>query len=209
MKSFFGSISELVRKGMGRASSRPQAQPRLNAWQEFGEHAARLHASRCVGGLDIANCKFEADGTLLAVFSLGRGRILENALTAKERAGDLEAVKKQLTTLDEWEAFKLGYRLGAPAEAEEVLAHVEPSTSGSGSNGESWEIHFECGKNAFEQRQYGEAERQFLMAVKKVEAFDPDDPRLALILSFWARRICCKKNMPRLKAIPQTIFIHL
>jgi tRNA A-37 threonylcarbamoyl transferase component Bud32 len=104
---------------------RPLGSPRLNASQEFGKLAARLHAATFVGGLDITNCKFEPDGTLIAMVSIGRGRILEHPLTIEERAKDLATLKKQLST-PEWEAIKLGYQFSAPDDAEEVLAKVEP-----------------------------------------------------------------------------------
>jgi hypothetical protein len=86
--------------------------------------AARLHAAMFVGGLDITNCKFEPDGTLIAMVSIGRGRILEHPLTIEERAKDLATLKKQLSA-PEWEAIKLGYQFSAPYDAEEVLAKVE------------------------------------------------------------------------------------
>jgi len=98
--------------------------PRLNACQEFGKLAARLHAAKFVGGLDITHCKFEPDGTLIAMFSIGRGRILELPLAIEERAKDLATLKKQLSS-PEWEAIKLGYQFSAPDDAEEVLAKVE------------------------------------------------------------------------------------
>ncbi len=100
--------------------------PKLNACQEFGKFAARLHASRFWGGLDITNLTFEPDGTLKTMFSTGRGRIMEQELSAEQRATDLASVKKQLEIPDEWEAFKLGYRFAAAAEAEPALALVEP-----------------------------------------------------------------------------------
>lgn len=61
--------------GLGEAETllKPLASPRLNACQEFGTLAAKLHTSKCVGGLDIKNCTFEPDGTLISMFSLGRG----------------------------------------------------------------------------------------------------------------------------------------
>ena len=103
----------------------PLGSPRLNACQEFGKLAARLHAAQFVGGLDITNCTFQPDGTLIAMFSIGRGRILEHPLTIEERAKDLATLKKQLNT-PEWEAITLGYQFSAPDDAEEVLAKVEP-----------------------------------------------------------------------------------
>jgi hypothetical protein len=111
---------------MGETSLPPLASPRLNACQEFGKFAARLHAAKFTGGLDITNCTFEPDGTFKSMFSTGRGRVLDETLTTQQRAGDLATVKKQLGTPEEWEAFKTGYRFGAPKEAEEVLAQVEP-----------------------------------------------------------------------------------
>jgi tRNA A-37 threonylcarbamoyl transferase component Bud32 len=112
-----------------RVRLKPLTSPRLNACQEYGKLAARLHAAKFVGGLDITNCMFEPDGTLKSMFSIGRGRILERPLTVEERANDLAALKKQLGT-PEWEAAKIGYRFMSPGEAEEVLARVElPSVS--------------------------------------------------------------------------------
>jgi hypothetical protein len=75
---------------------RPLGSPRLNASQEFGKLAARLHAAKFVGGLDITNCKFEPDGTLIAMVSLGRGRILEHPLTIEERAKDLATARPHI-----------------------------------------------------------------------------------------------------------------
>ena len=79
--------------------------------------------AKFVGGLDITNCKFESDRTLIAMFSIGRGRILEHPLTLRS-APDLATLKKQLSA-PEWEAIKLGYQFSAPDDAEEVLAKVE------------------------------------------------------------------------------------
>ena len=115
---------------------KPLASPRLNASQEYGKLAARLHAAKFVGGLDITNCKFEPDGTLKAMFSIGRGRILERPLTIEERANDLAALKKQLGA-PEWEAAKIGYRFMSPADAEQVLALVEPPSLGLGASVDS------------------------------------------------------------------------
>ena len=111
---------------MEETSLPPLAIPRLNACQEFGRFAARLHATRFTGGLDITNCKFEPDGTFKAMFSTGRGQVQEEPLTPQQRASDLAAVKKQLGGRDEWEAFKAGYQFGAPNEAAEVFGQVEP-----------------------------------------------------------------------------------
>ena len=100
------------------------ASPRLNACQEFGKLAARMHATRCVGALDMSNCNFEEDGTLVAMFSVGRARILEDDLTVRDRGDDLASLKEQLGA-SEWEAVKLGYRFSAGADAEEVLANAD------------------------------------------------------------------------------------
>jgi len=110
---------------MGETSLPPLSTPKLNACQEFGKFAARLHATKFAGGLDITNCTFETDGTLKHMFSTGRGQVLAEPLTMQQRVGDLAAVKKQLGGRDEWEAFKAGYRFGAPNEAEEVFRQVE------------------------------------------------------------------------------------
>jgi hypothetical protein len=111
-------------KGTGNMFLRPLASPQLNACQGFGMFAARLHASKCVGALDLTNCMFEPDGPLEVNVFFGRGRILARALTTEERANDLATLKKQLSA-PEWKAIKLGYRFGSPDDAEEVLAQVE------------------------------------------------------------------------------------
>lgn len=118
-------------KGMENPLLKPLDSPRLNACQEFGKLAARLHATKVLGGLDITNLTFEADGTLKHMFSIGRGRVLEEALITEQRAGDLAIVKQQLSEQKEWEAFKLGYRFGAPEVAEAVLARVDAGSSTS------------------------------------------------------------------------------
>ena len=112
-------------KGMETPLLKPLDSPRLNACQEFGKLAARLHATKFLGGLDITNLTFEKDGTLEHMFSTGRGRVLEEVLTTEQRAGDLAMVKQQLSEQREWEAFKLGYQFGAPDVAEAVLARVD------------------------------------------------------------------------------------
>ena len=117
--------------GIEKLFLKPLDSPRLNACQEFGKLAARLHATKFLGGLDITNLTFEADGTLKHMFSIGRGRVLEEALTTEQRAGDLAMVKQQLSEQKEWEAFKLGYRFGAPDAAEAVLARVDTRSTTS------------------------------------------------------------------------------
>ncbi|MGD0007376.1 MAG: hypothetical protein ABSE93_02365 [Terriglobia bacterium] len=119
-----------------RMRLKPLTSPRLNACQEYGKLAARLHALKFVGGLDITNCMFEPDGTLKSMFSTGRGRILERPLTVEERANDLAALKKQLGA-PEWEAVKIGYRFMSPGEAEEVLSRVEHPSVGLGASVDS------------------------------------------------------------------------
>lgn len=128
IKILFDLFKPLDAAEAEKMSLRPLASPRLNACQEFGKLAARLHAAKCVGSLDMNNCTFEPDGTLIAMFSVGRGRILEHAPTIEERANDLATLKKQLGA-PEWEAIKLGYRFNDPNDAEEVLAHVEPKAA--------------------------------------------------------------------------------
>lgn len=110
--------------GLGKVFLKPLASPRLNACQEFGKLAARMHAIKCVGALDITNCTFEQDGTLKSIFGCSRARFLEHALSTEERAQDLATWKKEVSE-PEWEATKLGYRFGAPDDAEEVLRFVE------------------------------------------------------------------------------------
>jgi hypothetical protein len=73
----------------------------------------------------MTNCHFQADGHLIAMFSLGRGRILEDALTVHERAQDLASLKEALDGAPDWEAVKLGYRANASDDVEEVLASVD------------------------------------------------------------------------------------
>jgi tetratricopeptide (TPR) repeat protein len=160
--------------------------PRLNAAHEFGKLAARLHAAKFVGGLDITNCKFEPDGTLIAMFSIGRGRILEHPLTIEERAKDLVTVKEQVSA-PAWEAVKLGYRFSAPDDAEEVLAKVEPPTPGLGASVDSWEKYLDDGKKAFEECRGEEAERLFAKALSEGEKFGPDDLRLAVSLHYLGK----------------------
>jgi tRNA A-37 threonylcarbamoyl transferase component Bud32 len=122
--------NRLEREGM---RLEPLAIPGLNACQEFGKHAARLHAAKLLGGRDITNCMFKPDGTLKAMFSIGRGRVLERPLTVEERANDLAALKKQLGAQG-WEAAKIGYRFMSPGDADEVLARVEPPSLGLGTS---------------------------------------------------------------------------
>lgn len=73
----------------------------------------------------MTNCRFETDGTLIAMFSIGRGRILEEALSVEERANDLASLKENLGEF-EWEAIKLGYRFNALDDVDEVLAQADP-----------------------------------------------------------------------------------
>lgn len=112
-------------KGRQKISLQPLPSPQLNACQEFGCLAARLHAKRFLGNLDMTNYVFEPDGTVKTMVSVGRGRFLEHALSIEERAKDLATLKTQLASEPEWEAVKLGYRFGAPDEAEEVLRRME------------------------------------------------------------------------------------
>jgi hypothetical protein len=102
----------------------PLESPRLNCYQEFGKLAADLHSANIIGALDITNCTFEPDGTLKALFSLGRGRKLDHSLTIKERARDLAYYRLNMGVL-EWEVMKRGYRFTAPIDAEEVLSGVD------------------------------------------------------------------------------------
>jgi tRNA A-37 threonylcarbamoyl transferase component Bud32 len=119
------ALARFKMKGWGEASSGPVGSPRLNACLEIGKLAARLHAQKALGLLDLTNFIYEPDGTPKALVSIGRGRFLEHALTIEERANDLATLKQQLS-VPEWEAAKIAYRLGAPDDAEEVLRHVEP-----------------------------------------------------------------------------------
>lgn len=48
---------------------------------------------------------------------------------------------------------------------------------------ESWEETLAAGQRALQQRHYGEAERQFRVAVEKAEAFGREDRRIAVSLS--------------------------
>jgi tRNA A-37 threonylcarbamoyl transferase component Bud32 len=119
------NVAELSEAGKEESLLRPLSSPQLNACQEYGKLAARLHAAKFVGGLDITNCTFKPDGTLVSMFSLGRGHIVEQPLTIEQRTEDLATLKKRLST-SEWEAVMLGYRSTAPDEAEEVLAKIAP-----------------------------------------------------------------------------------
>ena len=47
----------------------------------------------------------------------------------------------------------------------------------------NWEKHHESGWVAFKGKNYAEAEKQFLVALKEAERFPNDDPRLRLTLS--------------------------
>jgi tRNA A-37 threonylcarbamoyl transferase component Bud32 len=118
-------VAALSEAGKEKSLLRPLSSPQLNACQEYGKLAARLHAAKFVGGLDITNCTFKPDGTLVSMVSLGRGRIVEQPLTIEQRTEDLTTLKKRLST-PEWEAVMLGYRSTAPDDAEEVLAKIEP-----------------------------------------------------------------------------------
>jgi len=50
---------------------------------------------------------------------------LEEPLSINQRAIDIASVRNQLSSLEEWEAFKNGYRHGAPQMAEAVMAIVD------------------------------------------------------------------------------------
>jgi len=86
--------------------------------QKFGKFAAKSHESRSFGGLDIINLMLESDGTLKHMISIGRGRLQEELPSIYQRTTDIAAVRNQLSSPYEWEAFKNGYRLGATQVAE-------------------------------------------------------------------------------------------
>lgn len=50
----------------------------------------------------------------------------------------------------------------------------------------TWETHMDAGDKAYQQGNYIEAEKQVLAALKKAEAFGPQDPRLGIILNALA-----------------------
>ena len=49
--------------------------------------------------------------------------------------------------------------------------------------GATWEAHSDAGLEAYQQGDYAEAEKQWMAAVRKAEAFEPQDPRLATSLN--------------------------
>src|SRR5215472_12518559 len=165
---------------------KPLPSPRLNACQEYGVLAGRLHAKNFFGGLDISNCIFEADGTLKAMVSTGRGRILDRALTLDERANDLAGVKKVLEP-QEWEAFKLGYGHEAPNDAAAILSRGEPRSADSGPNADPLTTLHQDGKKAFEEGSYDEAEKLFAAALEKARKLPTDDPRLAMSFHYLGK----------------------
>ena len=46
-----------------------------------------------------------------------------------------------------------------------------------------WEAHSAAGREAYQQGDYAEAEKQWTAALKKAEGFEPQDPRLATALN--------------------------
>lgn len=50
----------------------------------------------------------------------------------------------------------------------------------------TWETHMDAGDKAYQQGNYIEAEKQVLAALKKAEAFGPQDPHLGIILNALA-----------------------
>jgi tetratricopeptide (TPR) repeat protein len=51
---------------------------------------------------------------------------------------------------------------------------------------ENWEKYHDAGWSAFKEKNYAEAEKQFMKAQKEVEKFPQDDPRLRLTLNRFA-----------------------
>ena len=51
---------------------------------------------------------------------------------------------------------------------------------------DKWEKHQDAGWTAFTEKRYAAAEKQFMKALKEVEKFPQDDPRLRLTLSRFA-----------------------